>query len=270
LAHHIAEDGDLEEVGHIQLLLHTLFAKYEPSILRMLDRIIKVGFFRGRGRPILKFMRQMLDILPRGEVVSLQRAQVFMDYLSNSEAPQIAVGPCICQEALGIKKGTHVKDISVLYGTEVYERVEGQRRTISPEEAKKLLEDLHEEGCMHTFYACMKSKGWMVVICNCESEVCLPFRAHQLAGGVLSPGPDIVDWDYHKCVKCGQCVERCHFGANRFLDGHIEVDLSKCYGCGLCISTCSASARKLVERKDYSNMYYPIDFVNRFGDNKES
>lgn len=263
MAHHVVKDGELEEVGQLQLLLHSLYAKYEPFILRIIDRTIKIGFLRGRGKPILKFMGKMLSILPTGEVVSLERAKEFIDAISNLKDAEIAVGPCVCQEALGIRKGIHVKDMTVLYGAEAYKRVKSGYKNLSPDEAKGLLEDLQEEGCMQTFYACMRSKGWVFVICNCESEICLPFRTHQIAGGVLSPGPDIVDWDGDKCIKCGRCVERCHFDANRFVNGSIEIALDKCYGCGLCVSTCPAEARKLVEREDYSNTYYPLDLVNR-------
>lgn len=260
----MVQDGKLEEVGQLQLLLHSLYAKYEPLILRVIDRIIKIGFLRGRGKPILKFMRKMGGILPTGEVVSLERAKEFIDAISkNPKDSEIAVGPCVCQEVLGIKKGIHVKDMTVLYGAEAYKRVKSDYKNISPGEAKGLLEDLQEEGCMPTFYACMRSKGWVFVICNCESEICLPFRTHQLVGGVLSPGPDIVDWDRDKCIECGRCVERCHFGANRFINGGIETDLDRCYGCGLCVSTCPAGARRLVEREGYSNTYYPLDLVNR-------
>ncbi len=268
MAHHIAEDGELEDVGQIQLSVHTLFAKYEPAILRILNRMIETEFFRGKGKPILVFMRKRMDFLPRGEVVSTRRAKEFVDALSNSGDSKIAVCPCVCQEALGRRDGTLAKDITVLYGTEVYERTKGAKggyREICPDEAKILLEDLQEEGCMPTFYACLKSTGWMVVICNCEDKICLPNRAHQLVGGVLSPGPDIIECDLSGCVGCGRCVERCHFGANRLASGKIDIDPERCYGCGLCVSTCPSKTRKLMERMDYFNMYYPIDFVRRFG-----
>ncbi len=268
MAHHIAEDGELEDVGELQLFLHTLFAKYEPAILRILDRMVETDFFRGRGKPLLVFLRKRLDFLPRGEVVSTRRAKDFVDALSNSGDSKIVVCPCICQEALGRREGILAKDITVLYGTEVYERAkgaDGSLQEMSPEETKALLEALQEEGCMPTFYACLKSRGWMVVICNCDDAICLPFRAHQLVGGVLVPGPDIIDCDVDRCVGCGRCVDRCHFGANRLLDGKIAVDPEKCYGCGLCVSTCPSEARRLAERRGYANMYYPVDFVRRFG-----
>ena len=265
MAHRIADDGGLEDVGKLQLFIHSLFARYEPALLRILDSLIRSDLFRGKGRPVLVFIRERLDFLPRGEVVSTQRAKDFVDALSNSGDSKIIVSACECQEALGRREGTLFKEMTVLYGTEVYRRAKGGFRETSPAEAKILLDRLRKEGCIPTFYACLKSKGWMVVVCNCEGEVCLPFRAHQLLGGVLSPGPDVINLDPDGCVGCGRCVERCSFEANRLVDGKVVFDPARCYGCGLCVSTCPTQARRLMERKEYTNLYYPLDFVMRYG-----
>jgi NAD-dependent dihydropyrimidine dehydrogenase PreA subunit len=264
MAHLKVKDGELAEVGRIQPLLHSLYARCEPLILKVFDRLIKIGFLtEGRGKPILKAMARLLSFLPTAEVVTLERAEDFIDAISVLENSEIAVGPCVCQKALGRRNGTFIKDIVVLYGAEAYKRARSEYSDLSPEEAKRLLRELHQEGLIPAFYACMRSKGWVFVICNCEREICLPFRAHQAAGGVLSPGPDIVTLDRERCAGCGICVERCHFGANRLVNGFSEVDLARCYGCGLCVSTCTGEARRMTKREDYSNRYYPIELVSK-------
>lgn len=257
------KNGELAEAGRIQLLLQTLYARYEPWILKVLDATLRF-FLKAKGRFILIVLARLLNrFLPTGEVVTLQRATDFIDAISGLEKTQIAVGPCRCQESLGKRKGTYIKDMVILYGAEAYKRASDEYRDLSPEEAKKLLQELHEEGLIPTFYACMGSGGWTFAICSCESEICFPFRAHQAAGGVLHPGPDIVALDSESCTGCGKCVERCHFGANRLVNQTAEVDLTKCYGCGLCVSTCSGEARRMVKREDYHNRYYPIDLVSK-------
>ncbi|HPE63064.1 MAG TPA: 4Fe-4S binding protein [Methanothrix sp.] len=268
MAHRIAEDGRLEDVGKLQLFIHALFVRSEPTILRVLDRMMEMDLFRGRGRPVLVFMREGLAFLPRGEVVSTSRAKDFLDALSKSGDSKIIVSPCVCQEALGRREGTLFKEMTVLYGTEVYERAKGDEggiRVMSPDEAKILLEALHDEGCIPTFYSCLNSRGWMVVICNCEGKICLPSRAHRLLGGILSPGPDVVSFEADGCIGCGRCVKRCSFEANRLVDGRIVFDSARCYGCGLCVSTCPTEARRLVDRRGYTNLYYPMDFVAGYG-----
>jgi len=264
MAHHKVKDGGLAEVGAVQYLLHSLYARSEPLILRGFDRLIKVRFLsEGRGKPVLRATARLLGFFPTAEVVTVERAEGFIDAISVLQNSEIAVGPCVCQEALGRRKGTHMKDLVVLYGTAAYKRAKSGYRDLSPDEAKKLLRELHQEGLVPAFYACMRSRGWLFVICNCEREICLPFRAHQAAGGVLSPGPDIVSLAGERCTGCGMCVERCHFGANRLVDGFSQVDLTKCYGCGLCVSTCTGEARTMVKREGYSGRYYPIDLVSK-------
>ena len=262
MAHHKVKDGGLVEVGRMQIPLTSFYIRIEFWIIRMLDRTTRF-FLKVRGRPILQVLSRLLSFLPTAEVVTLERTMDFIDAISDLENTEITVGPCRCQEALGKRKGTYTKDMFVLYGVEAYKRSDGEYRDLSPEEAKGLLKELHQEGLMHAFYACMRSKGWFYVICGCERDICFPFKAHQAAGGVLSPGPDIVTLDRERCTGCGMCVERCHFGANRLANGFSEVDLARCYGCGLCVSTCTGDARQMVKREDYSNQYYPIDLVSK-------
>ena len=257
------KNGELVETGRIQLLLHTLYARYEPLILRVLDATLRF-FLKVTGWCMLIVLARLLSrFLPTGEVVTLQQATDFIDAISGLENTQIAVGPCRCQESLGKRKGTYIKDIVVLYGAEAYKRASDEYRDLSPEEAKQLLQELHQEGLIPTFYACMGSGRWVFAICSCESEICFPFRSHQATGGIFHPGPDIVALDSESCTGCGRCVERCHFGANSLVNQTAEVDLTKCYGCGLCVSTCSGEARRMVKREGYHNRYYPIDLVSK-------
>lgn len=263
MAHHRAKDGQLVEVGRIQLWLHTLYARCEPRIIRVLDLTLRC-FLKVKGRPILWVLSRLLGrFLLTAEVVTLKQATNIIDAISVLENSQIAVGPCRCQESLGQRKGTFIKDLVIMYGAEAYKRVSDEYTDLSPEEAKKLLRELNEEGLIPTLYACMGSAGWLFVICNCESEICFALRSHQAAGAVFHPGPNIVALDSEQCTACGKCVERCHFGANSLANPTAEVDLTKCYGCGLCVSTCSGGARRMVTREGYRNRYYPTDLVSK-------
>ena len=263
MAHHFVKDGELAEAGRLRIMLQSFYARNEPMILRFLDRLVRVRFLNNRGRPILKVLSRLLGFLPTGEVVSTERALNFIDAISSLDEVDIAVGPCRCQESLGHKKGTYIKDLVVLYGAEAYKRASSEYKDISPEEARVLLKQLQEEGMIPTFYACMRSKGWVFVICNCDSEICFPFRAHKVAGGVLHLGPDIVAYDRESCIGCDTCVERCLFGANTIVEGKSQVDLDKCYGCGLCVATCNGQARSMVVREGYRRCYYPLELVGR-------
>jgi len=263
MAHHKLTGGKLEEAGKLQIPLTSFYIRIEPRIvIPILDATLRF-FLKVRGRPILMVLSRLLGrFLPTGEVITVEQATDFIDAISVLENTEIAVGPCVCQKALGKRKGTYRKDMMVLYGAEASKRADSEYVDMSPEEAKKLLRELDQEGLVPAFYACMRSKGWAYVLCACESEICFPLRAHLAAGGVLSPGPDIVALDKEKCTGCGTCIERCHFGANSLVNGSSKVDLAKCYGCGVCVSTCTGGARTMVERAGYRNRYYPIELVN--------
>lgn len=76
MAHHKVKGGELAEVSMIQSLLQSLYARYEPLILRVFDRLIHIRFLtEGRGNPILKAMARLLSFFPTAEVVTLERAK---------------------------------------------------------------------------------------------------------------------------------------------------------------------------------------------------
>ena len=264
MAHHRPKDGVLVRVGPIQMFLTTLYARTEIPQLRLLDATTRF-FIKVRARPILWVLSRLLGtFLPTAEVVTHQQATEFIDAISGLENTEISVGPCMCQKALKKRNGTYMKDLVILYGSEAYKRAYGSEyKDLSPDEAKSLLRELHDEGMMSVFYACVRSGGWIYAICGCESKICFPYRAHQAAGAVMHPGPDIVALNTEGCTACGRCVERCHFGANSLTNPTAEVDLAKCYGCGLCVSTCAGGARSMVKREGYRNRYYPVDLVSK-------
>lgn len=261
MTYHKLRNGKLVPAGRFQVMVDTFYVRNEPAIIRVLDATTRF-FLRVRARPVLWLLSRVIGtVLPTGEVVTTERAVAFIDAISVLEKTEIAVGPCMCQKALGRKNGTYMKDMVILYGADSHKVASPEYRDLGPDEAKRLLFELHDEGLIPTFYCCLRSEGWMYAICSCESKICLPVRAHQAAGGVLFPGPDIVALSIEKCTRCGICVDRCHFGANGLTNGSAGVDLAKCYGCGLCVSTCAGQARAMVPRPGYSRRYYPIDLA---------
>ena len=263
MAHHKVKDGKLVPASRIQVMIDNFYARNEPMIIRILDATVRL-FVKLRAKPVLRVLSRLLGVvLPTGEVVTTEQALNFIDAISALGKAEIAVGPCMCQKALGKRKGTYEKDMVILYGAEAYKRAyPPEYKDLNPDEAKQLLRKFQEEGLMPTFYSCLRSSGWIYAICNCDSEICFPFRAHQAAGAVLYSGPYIIKVDADNCIGCGTCVERCHFGANTIVDGRSQVDLSKCYGCGLCVATCNGQARSMVARTGYRPRYYPMKLVN--------
>jgi MinD superfamily P-loop ATPase len=48
--------------------------------------------------------------------------------------------------------------------------------------------------------------------------------------------------DQDTCIQCGECSERCRFGAIDSHDGIYEVDPMKCEGCAVCTVVCPVDA----------------------------
>lgn len=264
MAYHKVKNGELVPAGRFQVKVDNFYARNEPMIIRVLDGITRF-FIRLRAKPVLMVLSRLMGtVLPTGEVVTTGRAVSFIDAISALDKTEIAVGPCMCQKALEKRSGTYMKDMVILYGAEAYKMAyPAEYKDVSANEAKTLLRAFEKEGLMPTFYSCLRSDGWIYAICNCESKICFPFRAHQAAGGVMHRGPDVVALDRDQCTGCGTCVERCHFGANALVNSIAEVNLKKCYGCGMCVSTCAGQARKMVNRDGYTPRYYPMDLVGK-------
>jgi len=88
--------------------------------------------------------------------------------------------------------------------------------------------------------------GRFYAICNCCSCCCGAMQAMRDGTPMLAASgyTSIVAPD--ACIGCGDCVEKCPFGAIELLEGTAAVDRSKCMGCGVCVSTCQAGALSLV------------------------
>lgn len=157
-----------------------------------------------------------------------------------------------------------MKDMALLYLADMYTTMKhtGIKEKFIPietaEEAKEKLRYFDECGLVHNVLYCHNNGKWTFVMCNCDDEICVPYRSY-MAGRTeeMSAGPEIVSLDKEKCSgceECGKCVSRCIFKANTVgIDGKSETDFSKCLGCGLCVTTCPTGARTLAARKDYKH-----------------
>lgn len=50
-----------------------------------------------------------------------------------------------------------------------------------------------------------------------------------------------LNFNQDQCILCGQCVEKCPFGALEILDNKIEINAS-CKMCKLCVKSCPVQA----------------------------
>ena len=50
-----------------------------------------------------------------------------------------------------------------------------------------------------------------------------------------------LNFNQDQCILCGQCVEKCPFGALEIKDNKIEINAS-CKMCKLCVKSCPVQA----------------------------
>ena len=125
-------------------------------------------------------------------------------------------------------------------------------RAITLDEALDVLEKTHEAGLVHMAYGHGEfyEPGVINSVCSCCSCCC------GILSGVLRFGlfPHLLTshatsvTDAPACTDCGECVDRCQFGAREIVDGSLSFNQDLCFGCGLCVSTCPTNAIILVDK----------------------
>lgn len=267
-------DGEPLPVGIVQYVLHYAYGVSEPMIMRLSATVLaeyrsadsetKKKLLAGILRTLENTSAQgMNSFMPHGIVLSRQAAANVIDfvyYVEGFRGGRLAAGPCICQVANkryppGVTE-PEIKDITLYYASDIYTNLPLGHKSVTAEEAKEIMEDMHQKGYLHHVFYMFSKRSGAFVMCNCDKDICTPVSATRVLGAGLnsSPGPEICLRDATKCLgpeECGMCIKRCPFDANRIADGKIFHDRTKCMGCELCVTTCKGNARKLEERKDY-------------------
>ncbi len=258
---HPSLDGEnLRQSNPIQYMIHWFYGVFEPTIMRVTNFFITKKWLNNTrfGIFFLKQIAKLSWYFPHGIIVTTEAAGRMVDFVINTEGPKgarIAVGPCVCQRALGVWEEPCKKDMVILYGADIYVHLNLGYELIDGDQAKTLLQQYSDAGLVHSIDFCMQSGKWTFVICSCDTTICLPARIYLLTKRFLYAGPEEVLHNNEKCVgskACGRCIKRCVFSVNQENpDGTIVLDSKECLGCGLCVSTCIGDARTMTARADY-------------------
>ena len=260
--HPMLDGENLRQAGPIHYVIHWFYGVFEPPILKAVDFLLTRKLIRDTrpGRFFLKVLALASWYFPHGIIATTAAAERMVDFVMDTEGPKgarIAVGPCVCQRAIGTWQEPIMRDMVILYGADIYTHLNLGYKLIDRDEAKALLRQFDDAGLVHSIDFCLQSGKWTFVICNCDTQICVPARVYLYTGRFFYPGPEEVVHDVKKCVgakSCGRCVTRCLFGANQAQpDGTITWDPDKCLGCGLCVNTCIGKARHMTARKSYKH-----------------
>jgi electron transport complex protein RnfB len=129
---------------------------------------------------------------------------------------------------------------------------------ITKEEALRILHEAEEAGLVHTTG---NYQDGLFYICNCCTCCCGILRGvaeFDIPTAIAhSDFRAVVDADL--CIGCGDCVERCPFGALAVPEDICEVDNARCVGCGVCAVVCPADALHLERRPEEEALSLPAD-----------
>ncbi len=169
-----------------------------------------------------------------------------------NKADYISVSPCYCRhhrELLG-DPCKHNKETCMAFGPSAKHVIDrGFGRQISKEEAKKLLDEIEEQGLIHVSSNTSKYIDFMCNCCSCHCGVLQSFTDSTMpVMGVVSNFELVITKD--DCTGCGDCIERCPVEAMSIKDDVVQVDRIRCIGCGVCNIVCETKALTMKRRAD--------------------
>jgi electron transport complex protein RnfB len=131
-------------------------------------------------------------------------------------------------------------------------------RPVPTEEALSILRQAAEAGLVHTVY---NFREGLHHICNCCTCACMFLRGvkefGRFTGIARSAFRSIIVEDL--CSGCGECIERCQFGALSLRDQVCVVERACCMGCGLCVAACPTGALRLQRLSEDERPALPAD-----------
>jgi electron transport complex protein RnfB len=136
-------------------------------------------------------------------------------------------------------------------------------RAISKEEALRILREAEEAGLVHSTGNYVERHYY---ICNCCTCSCGILRGVAELGvpTAIAKADFRAVVDAEVCIACGDCVERCQFGALSVPDEMCAVDEVRCVGCGVCATVCPTDALHL-ERRPEGELTAPPADVGEWG-----
>jgi len=193
-------------------------------------------------------------IVPVGETVEgRQQILAYEDVRQLiEEAGTIAVTNCTCR--LTAQKCDRPVEICLQIGKAgEYTIDRGSGREIDKEEALALLRKAEEAGLIHVT---MNRAEDTHFICNCCEDCCMTFPLMiNKKLNLCDPSRFVARIDEELCAGCGDCLERCYFGARALEDERnvVVVTEDECMGCGLCQVVCKEGAitLEIVREEDF-------------------
>ena len=120
-------------------------------------------------------------------------------------------------------------------------------RPITKEEALSILREAEEAGLVHSTSNTREGHGYICNCCTCCCGILRGVAEFGIPTAIARSDFEAVV-DAESCVGCGDCIERCLFGALSVPEDICVVEAARCVGCGLCSLVCPTEALRLTRR----------------------
>jgi ferredoxin len=176
------------------------------------------------------------EAVPAGiEIYPYERATALLE-----GAKAWGVRDCICriQQKLVGKGCDHpVENCLVFAPVEGIFASSETTREITKAEALEILREAEDAGLVHSPGNYQDGNHY---ICNCCTCCCGVLRsvAEFSIPSAVAHSDFVAVVDAGLCAGCGDCLERCQFGALALPGDICLVDAGSCVGCGLCVTAC--------------------------------
>ncbi len=200
---------------------------------------------------VTKFLpRPFTRVVPVGKSVETGKAQVLApenvkEIIDNAQ--RIAVTRCTCRTTMKKCDAPVEVCLQVNKGAD-YTVERGSGREVSKDEALDIIKRSQDAGLVHVT---MNKSGIGHFICNCCGCCCQSFTLLISDGLPLcDPSRFRPDVDVDLCTACGECEDRCWFGAIEIGEDGVQVTEEKCLGCGQCAVGCPEEAIVMQEVRE--------------------
>jgi ferredoxin len=213
--------------------------QFLEKYLKKYDKWLNAGdiSYASRVVPVRESIESAQWIMPREQALDILRS-----------AETIALNDCVCRSHY--KRCDNPLDVCFLIDELAVKRVEKQTaRYIDLEEAEEVLRKANERGLVHlTFYM---PGNKIYAFCSCCDCCCHDLQLLRLYDrkDFIAHSDYIAITDMEMCTDCGECIDRCHFGARIRQEEKMHYNPELCYGCGLCITVCPEEATELKQKK---------------------
>jgi electron transport complex protein RnfB len=236
---------------------------FAVGIYEMQVNTIDAEFARQFEEYYHKAFGQMLAITPQiHRVVPVEQSvRVDMEVRPFESAADIVaqakawgVMDCLCrkQQALIGQPCEHPLDVCMVFSDTPGTFDQSTTvRALTQEGAMATLRRAAEAGLVHSV-SNNQQGAWY--ICNCCTCACGVLRGMVDLGlaNVIARSAFVNQVDEDLCIGCGECVEKCQFGALALDDDQhvVHVDALRCVGCGVCTVACPVGALSMIRRPD--------------------